>query len=349
MTPILTRPITPNPPGVAFARYLKGLRFGAEYAREQFRDQPQIAAALDAQIMKATVPGMSTVNTSDLQQFDIYDPQTAALLAGVSAFEAAMPFMRRLPFDVPTPRQTDGGSGGAWVQEGAAAPVVKYGFDYVRLRPARIGSIYVASDELLRAPGADLVLRDAALAAQGAIESMAFLDPSMAPSGDFPGAITFGAPSVAPSLVEMLARIQTSGRGLALIGRLQTLALFGAMGGGNFNPIGQADLPRSILGVPCIVAPSAPALQLVLADLSEIAFSAGALEADLSNATSLEMESAPSQASTGNSPDAPVPTTVVSMYATNSTAFKISRYANWTVLRDGSVVVSTVSGVGSPM
>ncbi len=230
----------------------------------------------------------------------------------------------------------------------AAAPVVSWGFDYVRLRPTRLGSIYVASDELLRAPGADLVLRDAALAAQGRTETTAFLDPAVGPSGDFPASITYGAPMIAPSLADMLLRIQTSGRGLALVGRAQTLALFAVMGGGGYHPVGQADLPRSILGIPCIVAPSAPAFQLTLVDFAEIAFSAGALEVDLSQQTSLEMESAPTNATTAGSPDAPVPTQVVSMYSANSTAFKISRYANWTVLRDHAVVISTVTGVGSP-
>ena len=56
------------------------------------------------------------------------------------------------------PRQTDAGTRRRLGAEGAALPVVSYGFDYLKFSPVRLGSLFVAADELLRAPQAEAVL-----------------------------------------------------------------------------------------------------------------------------------------------------------------------------------------------
>ena len=88
-----------------------------------------------------------------------------------------------------------------------------------------------------------------------------------------------------------------------------------------------ADVPRSLLGLPIVVAPNAPSHQVTLADLAEIAFAAAPIDVAISDASALEMTSAPvgSLGALG-SPADPVPTELISLYQNDLTAFKISRY-----------------------
>ena len=99
MTPMITRAVSVLPPGIPFVRFLRGLKFGPEYA-QQFRDSPQVEAALHARVTKGAVGGLVSGDAPDLAQFGIYDPATAQLLSGQSAFEACRGKMRVLPFNV---------------------------------------------------------------------------------------------------------------------------------------------------------------------------------------------------------------------------------------------------------
>jgi len=68
-------------------------------------------------------------------------------------------------------------------------------------------------------------------------------------------------------------------------------------------------------------------------DLAEVAYAAAALDADLSDQATIELESAP--------------TSMVSLYHTNSIAYILSRYANWSVVRSGAVAYMVINA-GSP-
>ena len=343
---MITRSISALPPGTAFARYLKGVAFGADYAR-QFLDTPQVARGLEL-ISKATIGGLTTGDAPDLVEVGVFDPATAQLLAGVSALEAALPRMRRVPFNTATPRETSAGSGGGWVAEGAPKPVISFMFDTLRLQPVACASIFACTEELLRAQGAETVIRDAALAAVGRTETTLFLDPASSPIGHAPGAITFGQPTVTPTgnmaadLASMLAVISTSGSGLVWIMRLPDLAYVASALGGMAS-----GLPTSLLGVPIILVPTAPTGLVTLADLSAIAYAAGPLEVTRSEQATVEMDSAPSNAVAGGSPAAPVPTQTVSLWQNNAIAFKLSRFLSWSVVRDTAVVTMTLNA-GSP-
>ena len=344
MTPITTtRPVSSLQPGAALARYVKALRFGATFA-EQYRDSPQVSNALDVR-QRAAIAGLTADAVPDLAQLGVYDFQTAQMFGGVSALEACASRMRRVPFDVGVPRETTTGSGGGWIVDGAAMPVIAYAFDLVRLRPARVGSLFVASDELLRAPQADAVLLAAALGGQGRVESDKFLNPTATASGDQPGSITSTGTSiantgdVAADLTSALAAITTPGAGLVWIARPTTFAAVAAA-------IGSAsDLPRSLCGLSTIVAPYAPASLLVLADLAAIAFAASPLDVERSDVATVEMEQGP-QAIAAGSTAAPIATSQVSLYQSDATAFKTLRYVNWSA-RDGAVAYLSID-TGSP-
>ena len=339
---MITRSITPTPSSFALARFAKALKFGPDFAETHYRDQPHVAnAAAELLVRKAAVPGMSSVNAPDLATLGVYDAATALLLAGDSALEAARSRMRELPFAVPTPRESDSGTGGGWVGPTTAIPVARSFLDTVKMQPWLLGSIVVFADELLRAPNTDAVIRNMILGAQGRVESRMFLDPSAAGTDGSPASITHDATSVpwtgnvATDLSNLLDAIETTGKGLALMARPGTLAML-AVGLG---------APLSSLGIAILPCPSAPRRLLVAADLSEIAVASTPIAVDLSNEATLEMESEPSQSVGAGSPLAPVPTEVVSLFQANATAYKVSRYVNWSP-RDGSVAY--ISGAGSP-
>ena len=333
MSNLITRPITPTPSSFALPRLMKTLKYGRDFAETRYRDQPHVANAyVELIVGKAATPGLSSINAPDLATLGIYDAATALLLAADSALEAARTRMRELPFAVPTPRESDSGTGGGWVGPTTAISVAKSFLDTVKMKPWLLGSIVVFSDELLRAPNSDPVIRSMVLGAQGRVESSKFLDPAVAATGGSPASITNGATSVpwtgnvATDLSNLLDAIETTGKGLALMARPSTLAML-AIGLG---------APLSSLGIAILSCPNAPRRLVVAADLAEIAVASTPIAVDLSNEATLEMESEPSQSVGAGSPLAPVPTEVVSLFQVNSTAYKVSRYVNWSP-REGSV------------
>lgn len=337
-----TTPITPTPSTFAIARYAKGLRLGRAFAEAQWPDQPHVGTALEMLMgRKAAIPGLSSTNAPNLAALGVYDAATAQLLAADSAVEAARPRMREVPFAITTPRESDSGTGGGWVAPGSALPVVKGFLEPLILKPSLIGSVVVLTDELLRARGSDAVVRNMILAAQGRVETTKFLDPSIGATADSPASITNGATSVpwtgvvATDLINLLDAIATSGKGLALMARPATLA-FLALGIG---------VPLSSLGVTILPTPNAPRRLVVAADLAEIAIASTPIAIDMSDEATLEMTDAPTNSVDSGSPLAPVPTSTVSLFQSDATAFKVSRFLNWSV-RDGAV--SYLSGVGSP-
>jgi hypothetical protein len=342
MSTLNTRPITPTPSSFALPRLVKTLKHGRDFAETRYRDQPHVLNAYDELILrKAAVPGMSSVSAPDLATLGIFDAATALLLAGDSALEAARSRMRELPFAVPTPRQSDSRTGGGWVGPTTAIPVARSFLDPLTFKPWLLGSIVVFADELLRAPNTDAVIRNMIFGAQGRVESSKFLDPSVAATDESPASITHDAVSVPwtgnvpTDLSNLLDAIETTGKGLALMARPGTLAML-AVGLG---------APLSSHGIAILPCPNAPRRLVVAADLSEIAVASTAIAIDPSNEATLEMESEPSQSLGAGSPLAPVPTEVVSLFQANSTAYKVSRYVNWSP-REGSVAY--IAGAGSP-
>src|SRR5436190_13564362 len=112
---MITRPLAATPASFALARYAKSLRFGRGFVDQNFPDQPHVGHAHDVLLTtKAAVPGLSSLSAPDLASLGIYGADTALLLAADSALEAARSRMRELPFAVPTPRESDSGTGGGW-------------------------------------------------------------------------------------------------------------------------------------------------------------------------------------------------------------------------------------------
>jgi hypothetical protein len=336
--------ISPLPPGSAFARFIKSLPFGPEFASAQFPDTPAVASAISARrVQKANVPGLSATNTPDLMALGVFDNATALLLAGESAFEAARSRMREVLFGVPVPREVESGTGGGWIVDGRALPVVRGGlFDTLQLNPAYLGSIFVLTTELARRRGSEVIVRNAALGAAGRTESRLFLDPSSAATADTPGSITAGVtPTPWTGVPELdfpalIARITTSGKGAAFFLRPTDLAAI--LAGSHLQSDG-----RTLFGLPVILAPNGPVGQITLADLSEVCYAATTVEVDVSSEATLEMEDAPVNAVAEGSPSEPTPAQMVNLFQASASGFKISRYANWSV-PEGAVAFTSMAG-----
>jgi HK97 family phage major capsid protein len=314
---IPTRSVAPLTAGIALARFAKALRLGAEFAQREWPDAPHVAHALTLR-MKEDAGAMSMSGTPDLVAVGIWDQTTTVLLQGVDAFEAARPRMREIPFNVAAPRELSTGTVGGWVDETTAKPVLSFAFDNVLLPPAVVGGIVVLSDTLIKDRRTEPLIRDRLLATLGRTSTRFFLDPTATATAAHPGSITSTGTAitttanVAGDLASMLAAITTSGAGLTWILSPLDLAFIAA----NVNA---PDVPRTLLGLPVILAPQAPSHQVTLADLSEVVYAALPLAIDLSRASSLEMDDAPTQtAGAAGSPAGPVGTVVVSMFQTNS-------------------------------
>jgi hypothetical protein len=97
-------------------------------------------------------------------------------------------------------------------------------------------------------------------------------------------------------------------------------------------------------GIPTLVSDGLPSGTAVLLDASAIAAFPGEVQIDSSRAASLQLDDSPTQASTGGSPAAPTPTSLVSLFQTNSVAARAERTFAFKLLRaDAAASLSGVS------
>lgn len=99
-----------------------------------------------------------------------------------------------------------------------------------------------------------------------------------------------------------------------------------------------------LLGVPLLISDGLPSGTAVLLDATAVAAVPGEVNIDSSRAASLQLDDAPTQASTGGSPAAPTPTSLVSLFQTNSVAARAERSFAFKLLRaDAAASLSGVS------
>lgn len=362
-------------PGIAFARIarVKALaKLGGEGVRETARqlygeDSETYGMFAKAAVGAATTGGATWAGplvgdeTSAFADFvEFLRPQTILGKFGAGG----IPSLRRVPFRVPLIGQTSGGDG-YWVGEGAAKPLTKFDFSRTTLDPLKVANIAVATMETLRdsSPSAEAIIRDQLAAALVARLDTDFIDPAKAASaGVSPASITNG-----------LTFIEASGTDADAV-RADIKALFAAFIAANnaptsgvwimpatvalslslmFNPMGQPEFPGismnggTLFGLPVIVSQYVPTAYD--ADGAGTDFAAGALVAlvnasdiyladeggvsvDMSQEASLQMDNAPT-----NNSATPTATQLVSMFQTNSVAFRAERTINWAKRRASAV------------
>jgi len=359
------------PPGIEFARYAmclmtaKGdVHTAYEIAKQRYPDQPRIATILKAAVTAGTttdptwagalVPEYPTF-AGDFVEF--LRPQTI-----IGKFGAAgIPSLRRVPFNVRILGQTTGGSG-YWVGQAAPKPVTKFDFAPTKLGWAKVANIAVLSQELVRFsnPSAEMLVRDALAAALIERLDTDFVDPTKALVADVsPASITNGISAGTPSgtnaaavrtdvqtlFNSFIAANLTPTNGVWIMANTTALALSLMT-----NALGQQEFPGinmnggTFQGLPviasqyCNLGGSPDNLLFILVNASDIYLSDdGQVVIDASREASLEMKTDPTNSPSAGSPDAPVPTTMVSLWQSDAIGLRAERFINWQRRRAAAV------------
>jgi HK97 family phage major capsid protein/HK97 family phage prohead protease len=265
-----------------------------------------------------------------------------------------IPSLRSIPFRVPLVSQSSGGTA-YWVGEGDGKPLTKPGFARTELAPLKVAAITVATMELLRdsSPAAERMLRDDLAAAVAARLDVTFVSPSVAAvNGVSPASITNGAEVITSAATTDADAIRNEVRsvmlkfvnalnpltsGVWIMGSSTALALSMMV-----NTLGQSEFPGininggTFMGLPVLVSDHVTDY-VVLVNASDIWFGdEGGLQIDMSDQASLQMVAGDDEGSTQSSVT-PTATSVVSMFQTNSVAFRAERTMNWARRRTSAV------------
>ena len=266
---------------------------------------------------------------------------------------------RRVPFTHPIPAESSAGFGGYWAGEGQPLPLAAGDLTQITLPRTSAGAIVVRTGESkeLTLPSHEIIIRDLLVRATVAFLDSQFLHPSVTASAEVrPASITNNATEISSTgattaailadLQSMLAAVNSDLTAPVWIMRrrdaIYLAGLLGANGGLMFP-----NMPRELLGVPVLVssavsaAAGSPATDryvilldqesVLIADESRIAFSS-------SGQATLEMADNPTNnAKTGGG------TSMVSMFQTHSTAWKVVREISWARAHDAGVAFMRVS------
>lgn len=267
-----------------------------------------------------------------------------------------VPALRRVPFRVPLVGQTSGGAG-YWVGEGKAKPLTSWQYGKTTLEPLKVANIAVATEELLRdsSPSAEMLIRDELANALRERLDRDFIDPNKsAVVGSSPASILNGVSPIASSGSDadsvradvqavfgaFIAANNAPENGVWIMTAVTALALSLMQ-----NPLGQSEFPGigmnggTFFGLPVIVSQYVPSGVVALVNASDIYLGdEGEVAVDLSREASLEMADNPSQDSI-----TPTGAQMVSMFQTNSVAFRAERTINWA--RRRASAVAYLSGV----
>lgn len=276
-----------------------------------------------------------------------------------------VPSLRRIPFRTALIGQTGGGQA-YWVGEGKPKPLTAFDFNRTSLDELKVATISVVTEELLRksSPSADAILRDALAAAVAERIDIDFIDPAKAASaGVSPASITNGvtpvtstgntADDVREDLRQLwgtfIAANNTPTTAVYVMSAMTALGLSLLR-----NPLGQTEFPGLTMnggtldGVPVITSEYFEAVtaggRVALVNAADIYFAdEGGVQVDVSREASLQMLDNPTNASADGTA-----TSMVSMWQTNSVAFRAERILNWSKRRSSAVALLDAVNWGQP-
>ena len=366
--------------GIEFARYAmcqlaaKGnSELALKLAKNHYPQNDRIVKALEFQndrggfapFLKANVEAGTTLDATwaaplvDYQNFagdfvEFLRPQTIVGQFGTGS----IPSLNRIPFNVRITGQTSGGTA-YWVGEGAPKPLTSFDFTATELRWNKIATIAVLTEETIRFsnPSAERLVRDALAAAVIERMDLDFIDPAKAAASNVsPASITNGATAIPSSgsdaesiradlqalWAPFIAARNAPRTAVYLMDSTTALALSLMQ-----NALGQPEFPGITMnggmfnGVPVIVSDYLPVDTdggiVVLVNARDIWLADdGQVTIDASREASLQMLDNP----TNNSATATA-TSMVSMFQTNSVAFRAERYVNWARRRASGVAYLT--------
>ena len=359
------------PPGIEFTRYamcLMAARGNAatalEIAKSRFPDMRRVQTILKAAVNAGTTTDPTWAGAL-VPEYPTFAGDFVSYLRPMTIIgkfgTGGIPSLRNVPFNVRIAGQTSGGEG-YWVGQGAPKPVTKFDFETTKLGWAKVANIAVLTEELVRfsSPAAEGLVRDALAAALVARLDIDFIDPAKALVADVsPASITNGIAALPPSGTDAAAvrqDIQTlistfltanMNPQSAVFIMPNTVALAISL---MTNALGQPEFPGLgmnggvLKGIPVITSQyavlggSPDGNLVILVNASDIFLSDdGQVVIDASREASLQMDDAPTNATSGGSPAAPVPTQVVSLWQTNSIGLRAERFINWARRRDAAV------------
>jgi HK97 family phage major capsid protein/HK97 family phage prohead protease len=358
------------PPGIEFTRYAMCLlqakgspEMALRIAENRYPDEQRVQNVLKAAVAAGTTTdptwaGALTQYVDFAGDFINYlRPETIIGKFGTNG----IPPLRAIPFNVRVKRQTSGGEA-YWVGEGRPKPLTSFDFDTVTLRWAKIANIAVLTDEQVRfsSPNAETAVRSALAEAIAAREDITFIDPAVTAIADTrPASITNGASSHASSgsdadavrndvgtLMGALAAAHLPySQAVWIMNSANAIQLFlmqNALGQpefGGMTATGGMFMGRPVIVSDHIASTGSPGSSIVVLMIPNEVYLAddGQVMVDASREASLQMDDAPTNASTSGSPQTPTPTSVVSMFQTNSVAIRAERYINWARRRDAAV------------
>lgn len=258
---------------------------------------------------------------------------------------------RVVPANV-TIKGQDGASTAYWVGESKATPVTTADFNEVTLTPLKVGTIAIASQELLRdsSPAAEALIRDSiAEAARQKIDTT-FFSTSAAVAGSTPAGILNNIPgttsagtdgdAVANDFKEMMYRFvqanNASGRLVVVMNPTNAIGLSLMR-----NALDQYEFPTvdrtggTIYGMEVITGENINANHVIMLKPSDIyMIGMDALNISVSMDATVEMNDSP--AADTDTPTAPTGKTV-SLWQTNSVGFKVTQSVNFQRRRESAV------------
>jgi HK97 family phage prohead protease len=353
--------------GIEFARFAMCVAAGRgnlmqsfEIAKTRYPHSDGIITALKAAVAAGTTSHATWASplVETYQRFvgdfvEFLRPQTLIGKFG----QGGIPSLRRVPFNINIVTQTSGGAG-YWVGQGAPKPLTKFDFSSVNLGFAKVANIAILTEELIRFsnPSAEALVRDQLAAALVARLDTDFVDPAKAAVANVsPASITNGITPIASSgntPADIRADVRalmsayitaniTPNTGVWLMSATTALGLSTLT-----NALtGQAEFPGltmnggTFMGLPVIVSEYVPTSSdgklVILVNASDIWLADdGQVTIDASREASLEMLDNPT-----NNSATPTPTTMVSMFQTNSVALRAERFINWQLRRAEAVQV----------
>jgi HK97 family phage major capsid protein/HK97 family phage prohead protease len=352
--------------GISFAQWTIAIAMGKgninaaqSIAANRFPNNEELNGAMKAAVSAGTTtdPTWAAPLVDTYQRFagDFVEFLRPATIIGKFGTNG-IPSLRAIPFNVSIAGQTSGGSA-QWVGEGQAKPLTKFDFNLTNLRWAKVATISVLTEELIRFsnPAAEALVRDSLRDAIVARLDIDFVDPAKAAVTDVsPASITNGVVPIASSGVDanavradvkaIFTAFINAGKsptqGVWIMSEVTALSLSLMQ-----NPLGQPEFAGVTVtggtfhGLPVITSQYIGNDIVVLADASEIYLADdGQVAVDVSREASLQMDSAP----TGNS-GTPTAANLVSLWQTNSVAIRAERWINWQKRR--AFAVQVLSGV----
>ena len=363
-------------PGIAFARYAMCL-FTAKFdhakaldiAKRVYPQTESICQFLKAQAegfdMRETMKIKTAVASGTTVQSTWAAPLVYAETFGGDFLNYLRPRtligqanFRPIPFNVRIAAQTSGGTAG-WVGEGKGKPVTKFDFTAVFTDYTKVAAISALTKELIRLsdPSAEMLVRDSLADAVVARVDTDLFDPNLAavshvnPAGLLNGVAPVAGPpktavdaeDVRCALLRLWAPWDSTflGERPAYYSTPAVARFLAFMRDSLGNPSfpGMTPTGGTLEGVPFRTsqylanAGGSGGAPLILVDESNVWLADdGAVTLDSSDLVSLQMDTAPTQDST-----APTATSVVSMWQTNSVAFRAERGIWWGPRRSGAV------------